>query len=92
MENQESQGPASILNNNTLIPIGLVVSMISGIFWISSVYYKVEASAREVDSHTKTISSIARTLTKMDRRMFRMEAKMHIKEREPTDGRDDDGE
>lgn len=87
MKDQIREG---VFTEKTLVPVGLVITAISGIFWVSSLYYKVEATAKGLDNLYKDVATYNRAITKVDRRLYRMETVMKIKNREPAE--DEDGE
>lgn len=67
-----------ILSEKTVVPIGFVLVFLGGCFWLSRVWFTVEASA-EV---TKKLSAEQRehieALQKIDRRLSRIEGQLGV--------------
>lgn len=82
----EDINKVSTITQNTVIPISLVVTIVSGIFWVSSLYYRVEAQGKEIDTNKQTISKIYEKMEIVNRRLYRMEGRLNIKDREDIDG------
>ena len=58
------------LSEKTLIPISLVGSILGGVIWLSVIYYKSEATAKDVDQlkqyQLEVISKLSRIETKLE--------------------------
>lgn len=58
------------LTEQTLIPLSLVGSIIGGVIWLSVIYYKSEATAKDVDQlkqyQLEVISRLSRIETKLE--------------------------
>jgi hypothetical protein len=58
------------LSEQTLIPLSLVGSIIGGVVWLSVIYYKSEATAKDVDQlksyQLEVIQRLSRIETKLE--------------------------
>lgn len=58
------------LTEQTLIPLSLVGSILGGVIWLSVIYYKSEATARDVDQlklyQLEVIHKLSRIETKLE--------------------------
>lgn len=58
------------LTEQTLIPVSLVGSIIGGVIWLSVIYYKSEATAKDVDQlkeyQLEVIHKLSRIETKLE--------------------------
>jgi hypothetical protein len=58
------------LTEQTLIPLSLVGSIVGGVVWLSVIYYKSEATAKDVDQlksyQLEVIQRLSRIETKLE--------------------------
>jgi hypothetical protein len=58
------------LSEQTLIPLSLVGSIVGGVVWLSVIYYKSEATAKDVDQlksyQLEVIQRLSRIETKLE--------------------------
>lgn len=59
------------ITENTTLSIGLVIVLVGGVFWFSSIYFKTDANAAAVTELVKFVKSV-------DKRLKRIEVKMGL--------------
>ena len=69
------------ITEETLIPLGLVIAMIGGIFWLSSIYFETKTSANDIKDLKAQQELYNQTLSNIDHRLSRIEGKLGISDR-----------
>lgn len=59
-----------VISENSSVSIGLLITIMGGVFWISTLYART-------DSNTTALERIASTLTEMNTRLSRLEGEVH---------------
>ena len=57
----------SKISENTVVPISLILSLVGGIFWLSTLYVKQESEAKEI---IDLKASVSETNTKTEKYML----------------------
>ena len=63
----------AVINEKTLVPIGMVIVIIGGIAWITNMSFQTNASA-------KTVEKVVQRLDEISDRLARIEGKMGIEQ------------
>ena len=75
---------SQIISENTGISIGLVITLVGGIFWLSTIYFQGKANASAIEAiyqergerrveYLDTMKSLDDTLKEMNTRLSRIE-------------------
>lgn len=67
------------ITENTLVPISLLTVIVGGVFWLSSMYSKVEAHAKSMEVVEAKQDKHIEVLQSIDKRLTRIEAKLESK-------------
>jgi uncharacterized protein YneF (UPF0154 family) len=69
----------SKIDENTLIPISLLIIFLGGAFWISTLHWKVNASEKQLEEiNSLQEGSIRSEMIKMGKSLARIEGKLKI--------------
>jgi len=71
-----------ILNEDTLVPISLVLVFIGGVYWLSSLYFNTNANAKAIEEMARNEAETRAILMSIDQRLSRIEGKLDVNERE----------
>lgn len=63
------------ITEDTLLPLSLVITLGTAIYWASGVATKLEAASVAVSDHTRIVQSIDRRLSRIEGRLDIQEAK-----------------
>jgi hypothetical protein len=63
------------LTEQTLIPLSLVGSIIGGVVWLSVIYYKSEATAKDVDQLKQYQLEVIHKLSRIETKLELIESK-----------------
>lgn len=66
------------IDEKTLIPLGLVISIIGAILWLSSIYFETKSAADEIKSLKEENRELYRVFNTIDKRLSRIEGKLGI--------------
>lgn len=62
------------INEKTLIPLSLMITIIGGVYWLSNLNFKANASEKEIEKLNKKITVIQ----SIDTRLSRIEGALNI--------------
>ena len=71
-----------VLNEKTLLPISLVVILLGGVFWLSTVFAQVRVNADRLKELREDQKLYLKTVQKIDRRLSNIEGGLGIKSKE----------
>lgn len=72
------------ITERTLIPISLVTIVMGGIFWLSAMWFRTEASAQDVSRLKQDVNNLN---TEVIDRLARIETKLDIMSKGEVNGR-----
>ena len=70
------------ITEKTYVSLGLVIVIIGGIGWLTSIYWKTESNASELIKYSEKYEKLEIVLQSMDRRLSRIEGKLGVNNRE----------
>ena len=70
------------ITENTLIPVSLVILLLGGIVWLTSIYAQASQAAEAVKALTFKQEDYNRLIENIDRRLSRIEGKLGVRSEE----------
>ncbi len=64
------------INQRTLMPISLVITLMSAVIWISTIYFKVDAQGAQIQKNDDRIESHMKILIEIRERLIRIEERL----------------
>lgn len=61
------------ITEKTLIPLSLVMTLIGGVFWLTSIYFEAKAANSSITEIKQKQDSYTETLNSIDKRLSRIE-------------------
>lgn len=74
-----TQRMRQLISENTPISIGLLVTIIGGVFWLSAFYAKAQNTAQDVSEIKQAQQEYNKTLISVDERLSRIEGMLDTK-------------
>lgn len=68
----------STITKNTGISISLAISLLGGVFWLSSIYYQASSNAQDISEIKKSHDMYLQNARDINKRLGRIEGRLGI--------------
>lgn len=72
----------SIITEKTLIPVSLVLTIMGGVSWLTSMSYKIEANRHNIETIQQDNKNVILLLNSIDKRLLEIEITLKLKKGE----------